>query len=365
MLRCSGAQRGIMTGVGSPSTLKVLSREAAVIAIAAVGGALFAFLGAPAAWLSGAMILTLLVALVRPLPVLRRSWFDSTVLLSGAIIGSSATPEALAAAVCYPASLIILFFAMAGIMAATGTYLRYVARWSWLDSLLAAAPGALATVLAVAQSKGADIGRISVVQLLRLLVLVALLPGLMQLTGLHPAMAVAPPAKILDPWTMLLLLLAGFAAGLVLDRLGVAAPMMFGAILSSAVAHGTGLVEGSLPPPVQIAVLVMLGSTMGARIGAIPRRDLLKLFPLAVGGLLVSLAVAFAFALPAALLAGVSYADSITAFAPGGLEAMAMLAFAMGLDMLYVSSHHLMRFLIIGFALPFLLDRLPSRLPER
>lgn len=354
-----------MTGVGSPSTLKVLSREAAVIAIAAVGGALFAFLGAPAAWLSGAMILTLLVALVRPLPVLRRSWFDSTVLLSGAIIGSSATPEALAAAMRYPASLIILLFAMAGIMAATGTYLRYVARWSWLDSLLAAAPGALATVLAVAQSKGADIGRISVVQLLRLLVLVALLPGLMQLTGLHPAMAVAPPAKILDPWTMLLLLLAGFAAGLVLDRLGVAAPMMFGAILSSAVAHGTGLVEGSLPPPVQIAVLVMLGSTMGARIGAIPRRDLLKLFPLAVGGLLVSLAVAFAFALPAALLAGVSYADSITAFAPGGLEAMAMLAFAMGLDMLYVSSHHLMRFLIIGFALPFLLDRLPSRLPER
>lgn len=355
-----------MAGVGFPSTtLAVLSREAVVIAIAAAGGALFALLGAPAAWLSGAMILSLLVALIRPLPVLRRSWFDSTVLLSGAIIGSSATPEALAAAARYPASLIILLFAMAGIMAATGTYLRFVARWSWLDSLLAAAPGALATVLAVAQSKGADIGRISVVQLLRLLVLVALLPGLMQLTGLHPAIVAAPPATVLNPGTMFLMLVAGFATGLLLERLGVAAPMMFGAIVASAVAHGTGLVEGSLPPPVQIAVLVMLGSTMGGRIGAIPRRELLKLFPLAVGGLLVSLAVAFAFALPAALLAGVSYADSITAFAPGGLEAMAMLAFAMGLDMLYVSSHHLMRFLIIGFALPLLLERVGNRPPER
>ncbi|MDP3254648.1 AbrB family transcriptional regulator [Bosea sp. (in: a-proteobacteria)] len=344
--------------------MTVLSREAVVIAIAAVGGALFSLLGAPAAWLSGAMILSAVVALVRPLPALRRSWFDSTVLLSGTIIGSAATPEALAAAVRYPASLIILLFAMAGIMAATGAYLRYVARWSWLDALLAAAPGALATVLAVAQSKGADIGRISVVQLFRLLVLVALLPSLMQLTGLHPAIA-PPPAKILEPWTMLLLLLAGFGVGLVFDRMGVAAPMMFGATLASAVAHGSGLVEGSLPPAVQIAVLVMLGSTMGGRIGTIPRRELLGLFPLAAGGLLVSLGVAFAFAWPAALLAGVSYADSMTAFAPGGLEAMAMLAFAMGLDTLYVGTHHLMRFLIIGFAMPFLLDRMPGRPPER
>ncbi|MBA4268607.1 MAG: ammonia monooxygenase [Methylobacterium sp.] len=348
----------------SSKTLTVLSREAVVIAIAAVGGALFSLLGAPAAWLSGAMILSALVAFVRPLPVLRRSWFDSTVLLSGTIIGSAATPEALAAAVRYPASLIVLLFAMAGIMAATGAYLRYVARWSWLDALLAAAPGALATVLAVAQSKGANIGRISVVQLFRLLVLVALLPSLMQLTELHSDLP-TPPAKILDAWTMLLLLLAGFGVGLVLDRMGVAAPMMFGATLASAVAHGTGLVEGSLPPPVQIAVLVMLGSTMGGRVGAIPRRELLGLFPLAAGGLLVSLGVAFAFAWPAALLAGVSYADSMTAFAPGGLEAMAMLAFAMGLDTLYVGSHHLMRFLIIGFAMPFLIDRIPGRPPER
>ncbi len=348
----------------SSTTLTVLSREAVVIAIAAIGGALFSLLGAPAAWLSGAMILSALVAFVRPLPTLRRSWFDSTVLLSGTIIGSSATPEALAAAVRYPASLIVLLFAMAGIMAATGAYLRYVARWTWLDALLAAAPGALATVLAVAQSKGANIGRISVVQLFRLLVLVALLPSLMQLTGLHPDVP-APPAKILDAWTMLLLLLAGFGVGLVLDRMGVAAPMMFGATLASAVAHGSGLVEGSLPPAVQIAVLVMLGSTMGGRIGGIPRRELLGLFPLAAGGLLVSLGVAFAFAWPAALLAGVSYADSMTAFAPGGLEAMAMLAFAMGLDTLYVGSHHLMRFLIIGFAMPFLLDRVGNRPPER
>lgn len=351
-----------MAGFGYPSTFAVWSREALVIAIAAIGGAIFSLIGAPAAWLSGAMILSAAVALVRPLPVLRRSWFDSTVLLSGTIIGSSATPEALAAAARYPASLLVLLVAMAGIMISTGAYLRYVARWSWIDALLAAAPGALATVLAVAQAKGANIGRISVVQLFRLLVLVALLPGLMQMTGLHPDRAPAV-AQVMTPLTMLLLLLSGFSVGLVFERVGVAAPMMFGATFASAVLYGSGVIEGSLPPAIQIAVLVMLGSTMGGRIGAIPRRELLGLFPLAAGGLAVSLTVAFAFAWPAARLAGVSYADAMTAFAPGGLEAMAMLAFAMGLDTLYVGSHHLMRFLIIGFAMPFLVSRVRPEPP--
>ena len=353
-----------MARFGYPSTrLAVWSREAMVIAIAAIGGALFSLLGAPAAWLSGSMILSAAVALVRPLPVLRRSWFDSTVLLSGTIIGSAATPEALAAAARYPASLAVLLVAMAATMASTGAYLRYVARWSWVDALLAATPGALATILAVAQAKGANIGRISVVQLFRLLVLVALLPSAMQMTGLHPDLP-ASASVIFGAGTMLAVLLCGFAVGLVFERMGVAAPMMFGATFASAILHGSGMIEGTLPQPIQIAVLVMLGSTMGGRIAHIPRAELLGLFPLAAGGLVVSLVVAFGFAWPAARLAGVSYADAMTAFAPGGLEAMAMLAFAMGLDTLYVGSHHLMRFLVIGFAMPFLISRVKGRPPK-
>lgn len=344
--------------------LAIWSREAVVIGIAAIGGMLFSLVGAPAAWLSGSMILSAVVAFIRPLPVLRRSWFDSTVLLSGTIIGSAATPDALAAAARYPASLLVLLVGMAAIMGLTGAYLRYVARWSWVDALLGATPGALATILAVAQAKGANIGRISVVQLFRLLVLVALLPSAMQMTGLHPDVP-ASASVILGAGTMLFVLLCGFAVGLVFERMGIAAPMMFGATFASAVLHGTGLIEGSLPQPIQTAVLVMLGSTMGGRIADIPRNELLGLFPLAVGGLFVSLAVAFAFAWPAARLAGVSYADAMTAFAPGGLEAMAMLAFAMGLDTLYVGSHHLMRFLVIGFVMPLVIDRMKGDPPER
>ncbi len=88
---------------GYPSTrLTILAREAVVIAIAACGGAILAFFGAPAAWLSGSMLTSAVVRLLRPLPELRKPWLDATMLLSGAVIGSAATPEALAAAAHYP-----------------------------------------------------------------------------------------------------------------------------------------------------------------------------------------------------------------------------------------------------------------------
>lgn len=211
-----------MKPFGYPTTrLTLLSREVLVIALAAAGGGAFALLGMPAAWLSGSMLLSAVVALLRPLPSLRRPWFDATMVLSGTILGSAATPEALTAAARYPASLLVLLVGVAVIMAATGAYLRHVARWPWIDALLAAAPGALSTVLAVAQAKGANIGRISVVQLFRLLVLVALLPSVMQLSGAS-AGTPAPPVETVDAATMLGVTMAGLALGLVFEARGLA-----------------------------------------------------------------------------------------------------------------------------------------------
>ena len=58
------------------------------------------------------------------------------------------------------------------------------------------------------------------------------------------------------------------------------------------------------------------------------------------------------FAALASALAGVGFPDAMVAFAPGGLEAMMVLALILGLDPLYVGVHHLARFLGIATALP-------------
>ena len=288
-----------------PYHLRTLSREAAVIACAAVGGTLFALLDVPAAWLSGSMLLVSILGITRPLPDLRRPWFDSTMVMSGALIGSAATPEALAATARYPGSLLVLVVGLLAIMLATGAYLRFVARWSWIDSLLAAAPGALSAVISVAQDKGANIGRIAAIQLFRILVLVAALPSIMKLSSGGAPVALPPPVAIASVGDMALLLGSGLVTGLIFERIGVTAPFILGATLASAVLHGTGLVHGTVPPEIAIAVMVMLGAAMGGRVSNLKRGEIAALFPLAIGGFVVSMAVAFAFAWPAAWLAGV------------------------------------------------------------
>ena len=347
-----------------PYRLRTLSREAALIACAAVGGGLFALLDIPAAWLSGSMLLVSIIGVIRPLPDLRKPWFDSTMVMSGALIGSSATPEALAATARYPGSLFILLVALAAIMLATGAYLRFVARWSWIDSLLAAAPGALSAVISVAQDKGANIGRIAAIQLFRILVLVAVLPSIMKLSsGGGGAIGVPPPLPVISLPDMVLVLGCALATGLIFDRLRVTAPYILGATLASAVLHGAGIVHGTLPPEIATAVMVMLGAAMGGRVSNLKRNEIAALFPLAIGGFVVSMLVAFAFAWPAAWLAGVPYASAMAAFAPGGLEAMAMLAFAMGLDPLYVGAHHLARFMLLGLSMPFIVGWIKPEKP--
>ena len=64
----------------------------------------------------------------------------------------------------------------------------------------------------------------------------------------------------------------------------------------------------------------------------------------------------------AAGLTGAPFADALAAFAPGGLEAMTMMAFALGLDPLFVGAHHIARFLFISLALPWVARRIEREL---
>lgn len=334
--------------------------DAALMAVAVAGGGLCQLLGLPAGWLTGAMIGVALVALRRPWKGPSTPLVDLGMLLSGAVVGAAATPEALAAAGRYPASLLLLLACLVVIVAATGAFLVRFGSWTRLDALLASAPGALSAVMAVAQDSSRSLPSIAIVQFFRLFVLIAAIPSGLVLAGVGApvaAFAVAPPS-----WgDAAIMLAAGLALGLVLRRAGVIAPFVLGSTLASMGLHATGLVHGSLPLPLAILAFVIVGGMIGARLGGLDRAAMAKLMPLAVGAFVVSVAVAAIFAWPASVAAGVSYGAAFVAFAPGGLEAMAMLAVVLGFDPLYVGAHHLVRFLAVGLLMPVAIRIILSR----
>jgi membrane AbrB-like protein len=129
--------------------------------------------------------------------------------------------------------------------------------------------------------------------------------------------------------------------------------MLYAAILVSGLAHGLGWAPGRLAIPLQAAAQLLIGAWIGTRFIGFDWTLLRRALIAAITSFLAAFAVAASFAMLAAWLVSVPFAEALIAFAPGGLEAMTMMAFALGLDPLYVGSHHLARFFIISLTLPF------------
>jgi hypothetical protein len=336
-----------------------IAEDARLLAVAGAGGLAAHLVGLPAGWLTGAMLASAVAGMLRPWRGPSDTLVGVGMLLSGALIGASATPEAIAAAARYPLSLVLLLLSLVVTVLATGAVLRR-AGWSRLDALLAAAPGALSAVMAVARERSQRLAELSIIQFFRLFMLVAAAPGLIVLAGVGAAGA--PPKPVIGgPLDVALMLAAGLAFGLLLRRFGVVAPIILGSTIASMALHATGVVTGSLPLWMALPAFVILGGMIGARLGELNGKAVLRLLPLALLAFITSVAVATLFAWPASKVAGVEFGAAFVAFAPGGLEAMALLAFALGLDPLYVGAHHLVRFLAVGLVLPIAVSQLISR----
>jgi membrane AbrB-like protein len=138
------------------------------------------------------------------------------------------------------------------------------------------------------------------------------------------------------------------------QSLNVMAPFLLGGMAAAGLLHVTGLVTGSPPAEIVSMSMVIVGVYAGSRFSGLDFQTVKSLFLPGLLLLLVTITVAGIGAALTARLAHVPLPEALVAFAPGGLEAMIVLGLAMGLDPLYVSSHHVARFVMIAAVLPFL-----------
>jgi membrane AbrB-like protein len=229
------------------------------------------------------------------------------------------------------------------------------AGWSRATALLATSPGAFSYIVSVAPRVKGDVPRIVVVQMFRVLILMAVLPMLVVETASLTGGVAAPqgPLPALDPlWLVGVMLVAGAAGGFLFERMKIAGGIFFGAMLVSATFHGTGLAPGRLPSELTFVGQCLIGTWTGSRFVGFDWRRLPGLLGVASASIAISIATSALFAWFASALLGLSFGGAMIAFAPGALEAMTMLAFAIGFDPLYVGVHHLARFMLLNMTMP-------------
>jgi membrane AbrB-like protein len=326
------------------------------LAAATLGGAIFALFDLPAAWLAGALVAVSALALFG-LPVylpdlLRRIVF----VVLGISLGATVTPETVAGIRTWPITLSVLVLSLPVTMAAVMLYLHYVSGWKYRETLYASAPGALSAVLAMATDAKVDVRMVAFVQTVRVFLLVAALPGMLLAAGLSTSVAPIPVTAGVHAATLndtLIMVVTGIASALLFDRLRIPGGLMIGPMLVNGILHGAGYLQGNIPPVLLLASFVVLGGFTGTRFAGTTPAMIRRLLLDSIGAFIVALIVCVAFAFLAAWLAGENIAKTIVAFAPGGLEAMTILAFMIGLDPAFVGAHHLARFVLIALLLPF------------
>jgi len=277
---------------------------------------------------------------------------QTVLVLLGISLGSLVSWQLLQHMGAYPLTIALLALATFCSTFGSSIYLQRVHGWDRTSAFLAGSPGALSQITMLALERGADVSAIAVVQTMRVIILTAALPLLLALTGIAPSSPPTAAIVVASPLELAGLISVAVAVALLLRLIKFPASWMFGAMIASSVLHGTGLIEGGLPPWVRGIALVGIGALIGSRFARMKPKVLLSHVNAALGSFAIAIAISAIFVAVIALTTPVRFGDIIVAFAPGAMDAMLALALTLHIDPIFVGAHHLSRFAFVTIATP-------------
>lgn len=274
----------------------------------------------------------------------------------GAIIGTQISSEALRELVTAAVPILVVTTATVAVSVGGGLLLARRGDVSPVTGVCAMIAGGAAGVVAVARDLGADDRVVTVVQYLRVAVVLLTLPVVTALvfdpdSGLGALTAADVPID-----RQLVYVAATVVIGLVAARLIpvtttiILVPMLVGAVLST-----TGWIgELAVPGAVASVAYALIGVQVGLRFTRASLAAIARMLPVVLAiivGLIVTTGAM------AAALARFTDVDGLTAYlatTPGGLFAVLATAADTGSDVTYVMALQLFRLLVILAIVPFL-----------
>jgi membrane AbrB-like protein len=336
-------------------TLRLIGAAAMTIAVGGAGGAVAAALQLPAGWLIGSMLVSV-VLVMSGVRLYMPDWVRQIIfVLLGVSMGSGFTQESINTMLKWPLSLVGLAVAVIGMMAACTAFLHFAARWDKATSFFSSVPGAMSYVLAMSLRTTADTRLVVIAQMSRLLVLMAVLPLIVRATmPMDAAIPAMPTDELRVIVTLAIEIALGFALGFLLEWLKVPAGLMVGGMIAGAGVHLSGTLSGAMPQPILVPCQILLGAFIGLRFAGTDIKLLREAALPSFTSFLIAIAISGGIALAVAYGLDLPVGQVLVAFAPGGLEAMTILAFVLGVDPAYVGVHQLARFLGVSLLLPFI-----------
>lgn len=340
-----------------------LIRPHLAAACAGFGGAAIAvLLGLPAGALIGAAIaVTSAVALgldVAVLPALR----DVAFALIGVSLGAGVDAAILAQLPVWSVSLAILGLALVATVLTGRHVLLHTFSLDRDTAVLASSPGTMSNAIAIALAGRGDATAVTVLQVMRLLILVVLVPPLA--TAVDAPEAVFTPTGSMSLLHLMLLVVLALALGKLGGRRGIPAACLLAGMIVSAMAHVGGVASGVAPDWAVFLGFAITGTVLGTRLSSVSVGQLRHLSGAGTAVVATAFTLSLGFAFLTHVLTGLPFGQIWVAYAPGGVEAMAAIGLALGYDPAFVAAHHFARILILVALMPvFLRERGSNSVP--
>lgn len=325
------------------------------LGVGAIGGAVFAVIGVPLAWMLGPMVVNI-VASVRGVPVLVPHGVRAvTLCLIGVFLGGSFSPDLLARAGEWTLSFSLMAIFIPLITLVAGVYYVRVAGFDRPTAMFSGAPGTLTAMVIIGGESGADERMIALTQGLRVVIVVFFMPLLVTLVlTAGPSSASFLPEGGPFAWTEFVLLAVAALVGLGLARaFNLPASAMTGAMLASAGLYLSGMVSWRPPDLVLWVCLWVLGSAIGSRFSTVTAETFYRVSRHAIAVTALVMIVSAGFAVLVSAVTGVPFLTAFLSFTPGGVAEMCLIAIAFDIDPAFVAMHHLVRIVILITAAPF------------
>ncbi len=332
--------------------VKLRNARAFLLALAfgTCGGAIFAYMHFPLAWMLGSM-LACTAAATAGVPVAAPAWVRPPVIsVVGLALGASFSPDIAKAVTQWLPTIfgLALYLVLGG--TACVLYLRHVAGYDRLTAFYSGMPGGLSDMVIFGEQNGADVRRIALIHSSRIILVVSTLPILIALFNHAPVVAASGGAAPGGTWSHTEFLWAVFAAVagiLFAQALRLPAKFLLGPMIASAAIHLFGFSAFSLPVLAVNAAQVVLGVVIGCRFrGAHHSLFLPVAFHSAVVTIiLLSITLIFAGLFDHYL--DVGFLPVVLAYSPGGLTEMGLVAVALQIDVAFILVHHLLRILLV------------------
>jgi len=238
-----------------------------------------------------------------------------------------------------------------------------------LTGSLALTAGGASGLTAISRDLGADERLVAVVQYLRVVVVIALMPVVTALVFRpSPAIGGPGPSDAAAPWYVDLAFLgACCAAGLPVGRLlRLPAGALLGPLLVAATLTLTGVsMHAAVPGMLAVAAYAVIGLQAGLRFTRDSVRTIAGVLPLAAGLIAVVLVACAGLGVLLARLADVSPLVGYLATTPGGLYAVLATAQDSDADVTFILAVQLVRVLLMLLLAPVLARTLPRLLRRR